>query len=148
MRGRRPAGPDYVDKLVGSTLAKERLKEVLHTMVGEERLLQACDRLDICEQRFHQLRQQAMEAALVAMELGVPGRPARTVSAAEERIRALEEEVAALKVELRAAKAREEIALTLPRVVKATEEIEPEKKTRGRPSESPSRRPRGRKKST
>jgi len=115
MRGRQPAGPDYVDKLTASQTAKERLKEVLETMVSEGRVLEACARLGICEQRFHQLRQEAMEGALAALEPGVPGRPVQTTSPEQDRIRALEEEVAALKVELRAAKAREEIALALPR---------------------------------
>lgn len=146
MRGRQPAGPNYVDKLTASMVAKDRLKEVLETMVGEGRVQEACQRLGVCEQRFHQLRQEAMEGALAALEPGVPGRPARTVSPGQERIRALEEEVAALKVELRAAKAREEIALALPRVVKVSDEAESEKKTRGRPKKP--RRPSGMRKNT
>jgi hypothetical protein len=137
-----------VDKLTASQTAKERLKEVLETMVGEGRVLEACARLGICEQRFHQLRQEAMEGALSALEPGVPGRPAQTTSPEQERIRALEEEVAALKVELRAAKAREEIALALPRVVKVAEEKQSEKKTRGRPRQKPPRRPPGMRKNT
>src|SRR6516225_8630788 len=141
MRGRQPAGPDYVDKLTASQTSKERLKEVLETMVSEGRVLEACARLGICEQRFHQLRQEAMEGALAALEPGVPGRPVQTTSPEQDRIRALEEEVAALKVELRAAKAREEIALALPRVVKVAES---EKKTRGRPRKKSPRRPPGR----
>jgi transposase-like protein len=136
MRGRRPAGPNYVDKLAASVIAKDRLKEVLETMVGEGRVQEACQRLGVCEQRFHQLRQEAIEGALAALEPGAPGRPAQTVSPEQERIRTLEEEVAALKVELQAAKVREEIALALPRVVKASDEAEPEKKTRGRPRSS------------
>jgi transposase-like protein len=148
MRGRHPAGPNYVDKLAASVVAKDRLKEVLETMVGEGRVQEACQRLGVCEQRFHQLRQEAMEGALTALEPGVPGRPTQTVSPEQERIGALEEEVAALKVELRAAKAREEIALALPRVVKTTDESEPEKKTRGRPKKRPPRRPPGMRKNT
>ena len=148
MRGRQPAGPDYVDKLTASQTAKERLKEVLETMVSEGRVLEACARLGICEQRFHQLRQEAMEGALAALEPGVPGRPVQTTSPEQDRIRALEEEVAALKVELRAAKAREEIALALPRVVKVSDEAESEKKTRGRPRKKSPRRPPGRRKNT
>ena len=148
MRGRQPAGPDYVDKLTASQTAKERLKEVLETMVSEGRVLEACARLGICEQRFHQLRQEAMEGALAALEPGVPGRPVQTTSPEQDRIRALEEEVAALKVELRAAKAREEIALALPRVVKVSDDAESEKKTRGRPRKKSPRRPPGRRKNT
>jgi hypothetical protein len=137
-----------VDKLTASQTAKERLKEVLETMVSEGRVLEACARLGICEQRFHQLRQEAMEGALAALEPGVPGRPVQTTSPEQDRIRALEEEVAALKVELRAAKAREEIALALPRVVKVAEEKQSEKKTRGRPRKKPPCRPPGMRKNT
>ena len=89
-----------------------------------------------------------MEGALAALEPGVPGRPVQTTSPEQDRIRALEEEVAALKVELRAAKAREEIALALPRVVKVAEEKQSEKKTRGRPRKKPPCRPPGMRKNT
>lgn len=145
MRGRRPAGQEYVDKVPGSAIAKDRAKEVLDTMQGKGRVQEACQRLGICEQRFHQLRHKAVGWFVDALEPGVPGRPAQTVSPEQERIRALEEEVAALKVELQAAKAREEIALTLPRVVKVSDEAESEKKRRGRPKK---RRPSGMRKNT
>ncbi len=56
MRGRTPSGPEYVDRLPGSETAKDRLKVVLETMTGTVRVHEACDRLQICEQRFHQLR--------------------------------------------------------------------------------------------
>jgi len=148
MRGRRPAGLDYVDKVGGSALAKDRAKEVLDTMLGEGRVQEVCQRLGICEQRFHQLRHTAVGGFVAALEPGVPGRPAQTLSPEQERIRALEEEVAALKVELQAAKVREEIALALPRVVKAPDEAESEKKTRGRPRKKPPRRPPGMRRNT
>jgi len=131
MRGRTPWGPEYVDHLSGSEVAKERLKVVLETMTGNLRVHEACERLKICEQRFHQLRQTLMEAGLDAMEPRSPGRPARPVSPEEQRIRELEEQVRAKDIELQTAKVREEIALTLPRVVK--EPPAPEKKTTRRP---------------
>jgi hypothetical protein len=136
MRGRIPVGPEYVDQLAASSTAKERVKAVLQTMTGTYRLQEACRDLNICEQRFHQLRQEAMEAALAALEPGLPGRPPRTPSQAEEEIQKLRAEVASLQFELRTAKAREEIALTLPRVVQqpsARAPSPPEKKTPGRP---------------
>ena len=131
-----------MDRLQGSALAKERLKVVLQTLAGELRVQEACEQLGICEQRFHQLRQEALEAALAGLELGRPGRPARVASAAEEEVRQLEEQLAAQEVELRAAQAREEIALILPRVVQEPE-VEVEKKTRGRPRKRPRSRPPG-----
>jgi hypothetical protein len=62
-RGRRPAGPEYVQHLDGSDIAKERVKIVLETVAGTCGVDDACQRLDICGQRFHQLRQQIMAAA-------------------------------------------------------------------------------------
>ncbi len=131
MRGRYPVGPEYVDKLQGSALAKGRVKAVLQTLSGDLRLQEACQELGICEQRFHQLRQETLQAAVTALEAGAPGRPALTLSPAEEKIRALEDQVAALQIELHAAKVREEIGLTLrPGPVESNT---PEKKTTRRP---------------
>jgi hypothetical protein len=141
MRGRTPAGPEYVDRLQGSDLAKERLKTVLETIAGNCRVTEACERLQICEQRFHQLRQQVLEAALTELEPRSPGRPAQTPSPAEDELRQLRAELAAKDIELRAARAREEIALTLPRIVPAPAD-DSKKKTRRRP------RTRGKKKNT
>ena len=116
MRGRTPAGPEYVDRLSGSELAKERLKVVLETIAGNCRVSDACRRLNICEQRFHQLRQQVLEAALTELEPRAPGRRAHASSPADEEIRRLREELAAKDSELRTARVREEIALILPHV--------------------------------
>src|SRR6516164_5449602 len=70
MRGRRPVGPEYADKLEGSDTAKERVKVILATMAGTCRLKEACERLGISEQRFHQLREEMMAAAVKALEPG------------------------------------------------------------------------------
>ncbi len=130
MRGRRPAGPEYVDHLPGSDLAKLRLRVVLETIAGTCRVQQACERLGICEQRFHQLREEAMTAALAGLEPGTPGRPARILAPAEQEVHALQEQLADKDLELRAAQARVEIALTVPRVLhQPVQADEPEKKT-------------------
>ena len=133
MRGRTPAGPEYVDRLQGSDTAKQRLKTVLETIAGDCRVAEACERLNICEQRFHQLRQQILEAALRELEPR-SGRPAQAPSPADEELRQLRQQLAAKDLELRIALAREEIALTLPRVVQSeTQSSDAEKKTRRRP---------------
>jgi hypothetical protein len=143
MRGRRPVGPEYADQLPGSDTAKLRTKVILETMAGKCRLKDACQRLGISEQRFHQLREEMMLAAVKALEPGHAGRPAHTPTPAEEKVAALEQQLQDKEVELRAAKAREEIALIMPEV--KHEPAEPEKKTPPRP---PTRRRRGRKKNT
>ena len=143
MRGRRPVGPEYADKLEGSDTAKERVKVILATMAGTCRLKEACERLGISEQRFHQLREEMMAAAVKALEPGHAGRPAQTPTPTEEQVSALQQQLQDKEVELRAAKAREEIALVMPEVKQ--EPVEPEKKM---PQPPPKRRRRGRKKNT
>jgi len=140
MRGRRPVGPEYADKVSGSETAKRRVKVILETLTGKCRVQEACKRLGICEQRLHQLREEMMTAAVKALEPGHAGRPAHTPTPAEEQVIALEQQLQDKEIELRAAKAREEIALILPEVKQ--EPSEPEKKTPPRPP----RRRRGRKK--
>jgi hypothetical protein len=141
MRGRRPVGPEYAEKLAGSETAKLRAKVILETMTGKCRLKEACQRLNISEQRFHQLREEMMTAAVKALEPGHAGRPAHAMTPAEVQVVTLEQQLQDKEVELRVAKAREEIALVMPEV--KHEPIEPEKKTPPRP---PKRRRRGRKK--
>jgi hypothetical protein len=116
MRGRLPSGPEYVDQLEGSAIAKERVKVVLETIAGTCRVQEACERLHISEPRFEQLRIQILQAALERLEPRPAGRPARANTPAAERIDALEAENAELKMNLRVSQARTEIALALPNV--------------------------------
>lgn len=78
---------------------------------------EACARLGISEPRFHQLRTQMLEVALAGLEPQTPGRKPHTPSPEAEQVRLLQEQLAQQDFELRAARAREEIALTLPRLV-------------------------------
>jgi helix-turn-helix protein len=114
MRGRRPTGVDYVDRLAGSDQAKQRLKVVLATLTGQCRVQQACRTLGISEPRFQQLRSQILEAALERLEPRPAGRPPQTPPVAQQQVAALAEQLAAKEVELRAAQARAEIAVILP----------------------------------
>jgi hypothetical protein len=115
---RRPAGPEYVERLSGSRQAKERLQAVLDTVAGKTTVLDACARLGICEQRFHQLRGHLLRAALASLEPKPIGRPRRRLTQADRDAQSLSAEVATLRHELRASKTREEIALVLPRLVR------------------------------
>ena len=144
MRGRRPAGPEYVEQLEGSAVVKQRLKVILETIAGTCRVREACVRLGVCEQRFHQLREEALTGALEALEPATPGPKPHTPSPAEQQVEVLADQVANLEVELAAAQARAEIALTIPQVVQSPQ---PEKKT---PQAPPARKRsrRGRKKNT
>ncbi len=125
MRGRRPAGPEYVDKLDGSAQSKKRLRVILETVAGHCTVQEACAQLELGEVRFNQLRQEALQSALATMEPKPAGRP-RTTTPEEERIQALQQSLADKDSELRESQVREEIALALPRRPMAA----PEKKTR------------------
>lgn len=126
MRGRYPAGVEYVDKVEGSKLAKERARAILQTMLGELRWQEACQELGIHETRLHQLRHEAVQALVDSQEPGTAGRPSRTSTLEAERIRELERLLADKDLEVQQAQVREEIALILPQVV----ERESGKKTR------------------
>jgi hypothetical protein len=114
MRGRYPAGVEYVDKLDGADEDKERLTAILKTLAGELRLLEACERLGLRPTRFHQLRERALQGALDALTPRPMGRPRRRSVADAERIAELEQALAEKELELRQAMVREEVALILP----------------------------------
>jgi len=117
MRGRVPAGPEYVEKLQGPADAKHRLEIILRTLAGTCRVQEACAELGVSEARFHQLRQEALQAALDGLAPRPPGRPA--AAPADPRVAELERRQEALRLELLAAQTREEIALVLPRLAQA-----------------------------
>jgi hypothetical protein len=114
MRGRKPAGAVYVQQLDGSAQAKERLQAILETLTGSTRVHEACEQLGICPQRFHQLRQQALAAALAGLEARPVGRPRQQAEVSAAQCEALAQQLEATQVELRAAQVREELALILP----------------------------------
>lgn len=128
MRGRYPSGPEYVESLDGSEQAKKRLRVVLETMTGTLRVQEACQILQLSEQRFHQLREELLQAALERLEGKPMGRPRREL--AEEDPQRLREQVAELEAELQAAQVREEIALVLPKLMQ--QPAAPGKKTKRR----------------
>jgi len=125
MRGRHPSGPEFVDKLAGDAAAKERLRVILETLAGTCRVGDACRRLNISEQRFDQVRAEALQAALAALAPRPPGRPARVATpegAEAERLRA---RVAALEAQLHVAAVRTEVAAILPHTAAAAEKKMP-----------------------
>jgi hypothetical protein len=108
-RGRKPAGPEYVQHLNGSAEAKQRLQRILETMTGQRRVLDVCLELGISESRFLQLREEFLQAALERLERRPAGRPRRTDSAGETG--ALRLELGEVERALATAQLREELAL-------------------------------------
>jgi hypothetical protein len=111
MRGRRPGGPECVAGLDGSDEAKGRLKVVLEVVAGRCRVFEACQRLGISEPRFHQLREEALQGAVAALEARPAGRPRRT--AVEEPVSELPAQMQQRELELRLAQTQQEVALIL-----------------------------------
>ena len=117
MRGRYPSGPEFVEQLSGSAVAKQRARVLLETITGQRRVQEACAVLGISEPRFDQLRIHGLGQLVQSFEPRLAGRPPKTPTPAEERIRALETEVASLRMQVKIAQARAEVALVLPNAV-------------------------------
>ena len=116
MRGRRPTGPELVDRLAGSEQARERVKVVLQTMTGELRVQEACEQLQISEQRFDELRLEAIQAAVARLEPKPAGRPPRPTTIDAVEADQLRQRVAELEAELAVATVRADLAAALPRL--------------------------------
>ena len=116
MRGRNPAGPEFVDRLNGSEKAKRRARVVLELIAGQCRVPEACERLDIKEARLDQLRLEGLQALVTELEEKPVGRPAHVPSPAEVENEQLRAGVARLTAELAVALVRAEVGVGLPRV--------------------------------
>ncbi|HEV3257184.1 MAG TPA: helix-turn-helix domain-containing protein [Gemmataceae bacterium] len=128
MRGRKPSGPEYVERLQGSAKAKERAKVILETLAGQLSVQEACSWLGIGEAFFNRLRMRFLNGGVPALEDRPAGRRPRKVSAEEEQIRKLETDLQQTRLDLQAAQLREEIALTMPHLLQKS--VVEEKKTR------------------
>lgn len=102
-------------KLDGSEQAAQRLEAILQTLGGEQTVRGACAALGIAPTRFHQLRQEALQAALERLEPGQVGRPSRP--APDPQITQLQAEIADLRLQLKAVSVQAELAAVLPRVM-------------------------------
>jgi hypothetical protein len=115
MRGRYPSGPEFVEQLSGSAEAKQRLKIVLETLAGLCRVGEACARLALSEQRFDQIRIEAMQAGVDRLEARPAGRQRSVPTSVEVQLQQALARIAELEAELQAAKIRAELAETLAR---------------------------------
>lgn len=103
-----------MDGLTGPDEAKRRLKVILETVAGARTIADACTELNICEAAFHELRKQALCAAMEGLAPRPLGRPRKDADPKQQRFRQLEELVFELKKDLQAARIREEIAIAMP----------------------------------
>lgn len=113
--GRPNKGAGHVDNLAGETMEKARLRAILQTLSGELSVDEACERLGIQRAYFQELRERALQGALVALQPLRPGRPPRAATAGEQaELERLRHEKAALEDELEIFKVRLELMLTMP----------------------------------
>jgi transposase-like protein len=101
--GRKPAGPQIAERLEGSPAAKKRLEVILETIAGQLTVSEACWQLGIGESRFHQLRNQTLQATLEALEPRPLGRPPKPISPEQAKIDTLKTELRRVQVELEVA---------------------------------------------
>jgi len=113
MRGRYPDGPELLDAFDASAEDKERVQRIMATVFGQERVHETCERLDVGETRFRQLRDLMLQGALDAIKARPSGRPSRQALAAAERVAELEQALAEKELELQQALVRTEVALIL-----------------------------------
>jgi hypothetical protein len=110
--GRKPAGPRIADRLEGSPVAKQRLEVILETIAGRLTVPEACERLGIGESRFHELRNQTLQATLEALEPCPLGRPTKPTSPEQAEVDGLQAELRRLHAELELA----QVQLSLARI--------------------------------
>jgi hypothetical protein len=134
MRGRYPAGWEYLDQFDASEEAKERFQVTVQLLTGACRVRDACAQLGIGSSRLEQVRHDIVARALAAGERRRPGRRPQVVSDLQREVEQLRQQVVQLEAALEVATVRAEVAAALPRVGTAAAE----KKTK------PPRRPRRR----
>jgi hypothetical protein len=113
-RGRPPLGPGLVETLQGPDEAKRRLRVILETVAGTRTIAAACAELGICEAAFHELRKQALAAAVEGLSPRPVGRPRKDADPEQRRIQELEAQVVLLKKDLHAAHIKGELAISMP----------------------------------
>ena len=117
-RGRHPSGPSLVDGLEGPDEAKRRLKVILETIASGRPIAEACAELGIGEAAFHNLRKQALEAAVEGLAPRPAGRPRKDADPEQRRIQELTDQNDQLRMDLQAARLRTEIAIAMPHLLK------------------------------
>ena len=118
-KGRKPLGAAHVERLDGSSLAKQRLGLILRTIRGELTVGEACRVLSICESRFHALRNRWLQESLELLEPRRVGRPPKVPETpGAEQISAVVHENQQLRQQVVVAEVRERLARVMPSVLK------------------------------
>jgi len=130
MSGRPPEGPRLADKLDAPDDDRRRLRVILETIAEKRTVGNACEELGIKPARFYELRAQALQGAVEAIAPGSAGRPREDadprIAELEAQLRDRDATIRDQDIEIRASQVREQIALTMPHLIKP--EPEPLKK--------------------
>ena len=110
--GRKPQGPQLVESLAGSAVAKERLRMMLETMRGDRTIEEASTQLGIAPSLFHRLRKRTLQEMVESLEPRKPGPTPKPIDLEklEAEKSALAAEVRRLESELGKSRVREELA--------------------------------------
>ena len=115
---RPPKGRRHVESLDVDADVRSRLDWILATLSGEATVEEACGALGIGASRFHQIRERALAGAAAALVRGRPGRPPRAERADPEEVERLRARVAALEEDVALERARAELAIGLPHLLR------------------------------
>lgn len=133
--GRKPTGPQIVERLEGSPSAKQRLEVILETIAGQLTVPEACARLGIGESRFHDLRNQTLQVTLNTLEPRRRGRPPKPTSPEKGEIDALKAELDRVHRELAVADVQVSLARIHPGLLEGPPSAEePTGKKNSRPA--------------
>lgn len=104
-------GVDHVDALEGDPIILWRLKVILATLTGQMLVDEACDELDVGPTQFANLRRQALQGALDALEPRPGGRPRKAAADPTVELTALRARNAELERQLAEMRTRVELAI-------------------------------------
>lgn len=131
-------GLAHVDGLPGDQETKWRLKVILATLTGEMLVDEAYEELGVGPTQFANLRKQALQGALDALQAKPVGRPRRAASVSEEEIEAMRQRIAELEHDAAIQRSRLELAilplLKKPRRSKSGGQTSPAREDPGSPS--------------
>jgi hypothetical protein len=108
--GRPPQGAKLVDRLEGSSLAKDRLRAIISSLTGESSAIDAARSIDCNEARFHALRTRTLQEMLTGLEPRRPGRKPKQIDPKDEEIARLRNELDRAQHAVRALGVRLELA--------------------------------------
>lgn len=132
--GRPPLDAETLSqRITASDLASERTRVILHTIAGELDIASAAAQLGISDERFRQLREQAVQGMAESLEPQHTGRKgAPPPSEKDDLITELETENQDMRIELEAARIRSEIALTMPHLLEDKPGVKKKRKAQRR----------------